>query len=91
MKQNRKIALRGIVLALALVLVLSVTALAAKLPFTDVPSDAWYVSDVQYAYDNELINGKTATTFAPDSNLTYAEAVKLAACMYQRYHHGSVY
>ena len=41
--------------------------------FTDVQSGAWYVSAVQYAYDNGIMTGKTATTFAPNANLTRAE------------------
>jgi hypothetical protein len=45
---------------------------------------------VEAAYKNGLINGKTATTYSPDSNMTYAEAIKLAACMHQLYHDGVV-
>ena len=63
---------------------------AAELPFTDVAADAWYYGDVKEAYDTGLINGMTATTFEPESNMTYAQAVKLAACMNQKYTTGSV-
>ena len=59
--------------------------------FTDVKSDSWYYEDVDNAVRLGIINGKTDTTFAPDDNLTYAEAIKLAACMYQLYKDGSVY
>ena len=59
-------------------------------PFTDVPASAWYYNDVKTAWEQGLINGKTATTFAPDDNLTYAEAVKLAACMHQKHATGAV-
>jgi len=69
--------------------VVTTTALAAN-PFTDVPAYQWYYADVSNAYEMGLINGKSATTFKPDDNLTYAEAVKLAACMNQRYATGSV-
>ena len=62
----------------------------APFPFTDVPQSAWYYYDVKNAYEMGLINGKTATLFAPNDNLTYAEAVKLAACMHQKYTTGSV-
>ena len=68
---------------------LSMTVLAAN-PFTDVPASQWYYEDVTNAYEMGLINGKSATQFKPDDNLTYAEAVKLAACMNQRYTSGSV-
>ena len=41
--------------------------------FDDVDTGAWYVSAVQYAYDNGIMTGKTAATFAPNDNLTRAE------------------
>ena len=44
----------------------------------------------EQAVESGLINGKTATTYCPNDNLTYAEAVKLAACMHQKYTSGSV-
>ncbi|MBQ8759563.1 MAG: S-layer homology domain-containing protein, partial [Clostridia bacterium] len=69
---------------------LSITCLATDKHFTDIPANAWYYSDVQNAVGNGLINGKTATTFAPEDNLTYAEAVKLAACMYKLSTEGNV-
>lgn len=59
--------------------------------FTDVKPDSWYYEDVDNAVRLGIINGKSETTFAPDDNLTYAEAIKLAACMYQLYKDGSVY
>ena len=43
--------------------------------FTDVKSDSWYYEDVDNAVRLGIINGKTDTTFAPDDNLTYAEAI----------------
>lgn len=80
-------------LAMALLLSLSLlplSALAAGMTFTDVPASEWYYSDVKQAVESGLINGKTATTYCPNDNLTYAEAVKLAACMHQKYTTGSV-
>lgn len=47
--------------------------------FVDVPENAWYYNDVYAAVRQGLINGKSATQFAPDDNLTQAEAVALAA------------
>lgn len=67
-----------------------IPALAAPVPFEDVPANAWYYQDVQTAYSTGLINGRSGTSFAPDANLTYAEAVKLAACMNQKYTTGSI-
>ena len=78
---------RLLTLALALMLcagLLPVGASAAGLPFIDVSPEAWYYNDVKLAVDGGLVNGKTATTYCPNDYLTYAEAVKLAACMYQK-------
>ena len=46
--------------------------------------------DVEKAHKSGLINGKTATLYAPNDNMTVSEAVKLAACMHQLYHDGAV-
>ena len=78
---------RIISILMALVMALSLLpagALAAGLPFTDVKTTDWFYNDVKKAYDDGLIDGKTATMFDPSANLTYAQAVKLAACMHQR-------
>ncbi|MBQ3076329.1 MAG: S-layer homology domain-containing protein [Clostridia bacterium] len=72
------------------IMILSTPALAAAMPFTDIPAGAWYFDDVKNAYESGLINGKGADTFAPEANMTYAEAIKLAACMHQKYTTGSV-
>ncbi|MCL2159310.1 MAG: S-layer homology domain-containing protein [Oscillospiraceae bacterium] len=59
-------------------------------PFTDVVSTDWFYNNVKTAWEMGLVNGKTPTTYEPTANLTYAEAVKLAACMYQYYKEGKV-
>ncbi|MBR2742779.1 MAG: S-layer homology domain-containing protein [Clostridia bacterium] len=87
MKRKRLISM---ILALMLALCLLPAAMAAGLPFTDVPDGAWYASDVENAYLLGLINGKAPDKFAPDDNMTYAEAVKLAACMHQNAADGSI-
>ncbi len=61
-----------------------------KFPFTDVAESSWYRNDVEIAYYNGLINGKTATEYKPDDNMSIAEAIKLAASMHQLYHDGLV-
>lgn len=38
--------------------------------FVDVPAGAWYYSVVKEAYDKGLMNGVSATTFAPSQSLT---------------------
>lgn len=59
--------------------------------FGDVKKDAWYYEDVMIAVQLGLINGKGSdSTYFPDDNLTYAEAMKLAACMHQFYMEGAV-
>ena len=40
------------------------------LPFTDVAPSDWYYDDVRYVYQNGLMNGVTATQFAPKTNIT---------------------
>ena len=56
------------------------------MPFTDViEGKDWFYSDVKIAYESYLIDGYTDTTYEPKKNLTYAQAVKLAACMHERY------
>lgn len=80
------------ILCITMILGLSSVALAEHYSnFTDVKPESWYYEDVDNAVRLGIINGKSATTFAPDDNLTYAEAIKLAACMYQLYKDGSVY
>ena len=51
--------------------------------FTDVAEDAWYYENVRYACQAGLMQGKSSTTFAPNDELTVAEAVKLACCIHQ--------
>ena len=36
-----------------------------ELPFTDVDVDDWFYSAVKYVYDNDLMNGTSATQFSP--------------------------
>ena len=78
--------LLSIVLALTMLLSAS-TLVSAEVgnPFVDVAADAWYHDEVVEAVYTGIINGKSATEFKPDDLLTYAEAIKLAACMYQLY------
>ena len=66
------------------------TAIAGEMKFTDVNTSDWFYNDVKNAVEMGLVNGKTPTTYAPNDNLTYAEAIKLAACMNQLYVNGEV-
>ena len=58
--------------------------------FTDVPEGSWYYAYVYAAVDAGLIDGMTDTTFVPDGGFTVAQAIKIAACLHQYYHTGSV-
>ena len=78
----------SIILALTMILSMATMVNAESElvnPFVDVPSDAWYHDEIVKAVATGIINGKTPTEFMPDDLLTYAEAVKLAACMNQVY------
>ncbi|MBO5402589.1 MAG: S-layer homology domain-containing protein [Clostridia bacterium] len=44
------------------------------LPFTDVPSNAWYLSGVEWCYANDIVTGTSATTFSPDASITREQA-----------------
>ena len=45
-------------------------------PYVDVPKDQWYYDAVQWAYENKITNGTSATTFEPDSNVTREQFAK---------------
>lgn len=70
--------------------IFAATASAAGISFTDVKTSDWFYDDVKNAVNMGLVNGKTPTTYCPNDNMTYAEATKLAACMYEKYTTGQV-
>ncbi len=47
--------------------------------FTDVPANHWAKASIDYLVEKGIVNGKTATTFAPNDNITRAEFVKILA------------
>ena len=47
--------------------------------FLDVAPDAWYKDAIQYAYDNGLMTGVSATEFAPEQTTTRAMIVSILA------------
>lgn len=77
-------------LALVMCISMAATVFAAEMKFTDVKTSDWFYDDVKTAVESGLVNGKSATTYAPNDNLTYAEAIKLAACMNQLYVDGEI-
>ena len=69
MKKSKK--LLSILLAvLMLTALMPVSALAASLPFKDVPQDAWYYPVVREAYEKGITTGVTRTTFEPNATVT---------------------
>lgn len=52
-------------------------ATSTNLPFSDVPSDAWYYSYVVTAYTNDIVSGYEDGTFKPDRTVTRAEGLKI--------------
>ncbi len=56
-------------------------ALAAS-PFDDVDPTAFYADAVEWAFDNNITTGTSATTFEPDANVTRGQNVTFA----KRYH-----
>lgn len=53
--------------------------------FRDVPAGAWYAKNVKISYEMGLIRGRSAGQFAPESNMTIAEAITLAARIHSIY------
>ena len=47
------------------------------LPFKDVKDDDWFIDDVRYAYENNLMKGITDDTFAPSIDTTRAMIVTI--------------
>jgi len=56
-----------------------VTASGADI-FTDVPSSHWAYKNIAAAYNIGVVAGIDAKTFAPDAQVTYAQAVKMIVC-----------
>ena len=69
MKKSKKL-LSLLLAVLLLTALMPFSALAAALPFTDVPQDAWYYPVVKTAYEKGITNGVTRTTFEPNATVT---------------------
>lgn len=57
---------------------------AKPVSFSDVPSGTWYAADVRAVAEAGIFNGKGNGVFAPNDNVTLAEAVKLAAAVHAK-------
>lgn len=48
-----------------------------KLPFSDVYESYWGYEAIKYLYENNIVNGKTKTSFSPEDYITREEFVKM--------------
>ncbi|MEA4920728.1 MAG: GH25 family lysozyme [Clostridiaceae bacterium] len=51
--------------------------LDVKLPFTDIPGESWYYHYVGQLFSDGVVDGMTSTTFEPQGDVTYGQALKL--------------
>ena len=58
----------------------NVTASETSQIFTDVSADHWAYATVGTAYQLGFVKGTSATTFAPDEEVTYPQAIKMLVC-----------
>lgn len=77
MKKTKRKILSLVVAAALLYSALPIPAKAAA--FTDVPADAWYVDAVNDLVGQGIIQGTSATTFSPSSQLTRGAFVTMLA------------
>ena len=49
--------------------------ITGKFPFTDVKESDWFYEAVHFAYENDLFNGTSETTFNPNASMTRAMLV----------------
>ena len=50
--------------------------IAETIPFHDIEDDAWYADAVKWAYENQVTDGTSETTFSPDESCTRAQVVQ---------------
>lgn len=48
-----------------------------ELPFVDATSSDWFYPAVQYVYENGIMNGTSATTFAPNGTVERSQVVQM--------------
>lgn len=52
-------------------------AVSKMSPFSDVKDNAYYAKAVAWAYENEVVNGISATLFAPNNNISREQMVTI--------------
>jgi len=56
--------------------------------FADVKSTDWFYNEVKLSYEIGLVNGMSATSYGPGSNVTLAEIIALASRLHSIYNTG---
>lgn len=51
--------------------------------FTDVPKDAWYLNQLNFALENKLISGYPDGTFGPNNPITRIEAITILSRIFE--------
>ena len=71
---------RLLTILLILSMVLSAAAGAVSVSdFTDVPKNAWYRANLEYAVARGLMKGTSGTTFSPNANITRGDFITVLA------------
>ncbi len=71
----------SVLLALLVLIPAFTFTVSAEEPFDDVKENHWYYRAVEYCYENGLMSGMSATTFAPSGTVTREQFVKTLANM----------
>ena len=50
--------------------------IAETIPFHDIEDDAWYADAVKWAYENQVTDGTSETTFSPNEGCTRAQVAQ---------------
>ena len=69
--------IRPLLCGLLLAMLFPGAALAASVPFTDVPTGAWYESAVSYVYGTRLMSGMESGVFSPGTGATRGQIVTI--------------
>lgn len=78
----------SLALALTLALGLSVHALAAERPFTDVPEGSWFAPAAALCAERGIMVGTSETAFSPEAALSQNQCMVLALRLYDLCHGG---
>ncbi|MBR4662151.1 MAG: S-layer homology domain-containing protein, partial [Clostridia bacterium] len=77
MKKLLCLILAAATVAAMIPLALSVGSADSAFPFTDVPANEWYRPEVEFAWENGLMQGVSKTKFEPESPMTRAMFVTI--------------